>query len=392
MPVTGTLFPSARAVTSGPQFHWFGYYDKCPWSADQRLMLAMEIDFMDRPTQAGDRVRVGLVDLQAGPAFHALDDSPAWSWQQGCMLQWLGTDPDRLVVYNSVADRRHLAIVRDVHSGAARTLPLPVFVVSTDGAQALCINQARLGRTRSCCGSQALPDETEGVLHPEDDGIWWMDMVTGEHRLVLSFDQIVRFEHRPDMEEGESWVNHLLLNEAASRVVFLHRWRRPDTGSYWTRMLSAKLDGSELCCLADHEMVSHFDWRGNQHLLTWARHRQLGDRYFLFRDRSRWLQVVGEGTLTCDGHCTYSPDERVVLTDTSPDAEHMRTLLLYDPASGARADLGRFLSPPEYRGDIRCDLHPRWSRDGRQVCFDSLHEGGRQMYVVDVSEVLDRLR
>jgi hypothetical protein len=34
---------------------------------------------------------------------------------------------------------------------------------------------------------------------------------------------------------------------------------------------------------------------------------------------------------------------------------------------------------------IRCDLHPRWGRDGRAVCIDSAHEGARQMYVLDVS-------
>jgi putative transposase len=38
----------------------------------------------------------------------------------------------------------------------------------------------------------------------------------------------------------------------------------------------------------------------------------------------------------------------------------------------------------------RCDLHPRWSPDGRQVCIDSAHEGERQMYIVDVSELVDR--
>ena len=50
--------------------------------------------------------------------------------------------------------------------------------------------------------------------------------------------------------------------------------------------------------------------------------------------------------------------------------------------------LGRFLSPLPFRGEIRCDLHPRWSRDGRQVCFDSVHEGTRQIYVMDVSEIV----
>lgn len=34
--------------------------------------------------------------------------------------------------------------------------------------------------------------------------------------------------------------------------------------------------------------------------------------------------------------------------------------------------------------EIRCDLHPRWNREGTQVCMDSVHNGERQMYFVDV--------
>jgi Tol biopolymer transport system component len=93
--------------------------------------------------------------------------------------------------------------------------------------------------------------------------------------------------------------------------------------------------------------------------------------------------------LTEDGHCSYSPDRQWVLTDTYPDDRHERTLLLYHPESGRRLDLGRFHSPPALEGECRCDLHPRWSRDGRRVCFDSAHEGTRQMYVLDVTQWIE---
>jgi hypothetical protein len=36
----------------------------------------------------------------------------------------------------------------------------------------------------------------------------------------------------------------------------------------------------------------------------------------------------------------------------------------------------------------RCDLHPRWNRDGTQVCFDSAHEGERQVYAIDVRDAV----
>jgi hypothetical protein len=386
-----SLAPPVKAVTAGPLFHWFGYYDKFPWNQSQHLLLSNEIDFMDRILQAGDTINVGFVDLAAGTEFHPIAETPAWCWQQGTMLQWLGSDPERKCIYNSVEDGQYVSVIHDVQSGQTRTLPRPVYAVSRDGTQAVGNNFARVARTRPGYGYLALPDPTEGVDAPDDDGVWWMDLATSENRLIISLEQIVNTRHQASMDEGESWVNHLQFNTDGSRFLFMHRWRVPATGSHWTRLLTANPDGSDICVLNEFEMTSHFDWMGTDHILAWARHRQIGDKYFLYRDQTPWFEVVGEDVFTCDGHCSYSPDMRFILTDTYPDGEEKRTLIIYDTVTGSRADIGRFLSPKKYSGEIRCDLHPRWSRDGKQVCFDSIHEGPRQIYVIDVAEVLEQV-
>ena len=99
------------------------------------------------------------------------------------------------------------------------------------------------------------------------------------------------------------------------------------------------------------------------------------------------MQVVGKGVLTENGHMTVSPVARNwLLSDTYPDsATNERILFLYDVATGLRHDLGSFYTDPGLKKENRCDLHPRWSRDGRHACIDSIHDGERQMYVMDVS-------
>ena len=109
-----------RAVTAGPNAHFFGYYDKCPWDAAGRYLLGMEIGYCDHQPDPGDALTVGMIDLEDGDRYLPLDRTAAWSWQQGTMLQWLGSAPDREVIYNSVDGDRYVAIVRDVHSGATR--------------------------------------------------------------------------------------------------------------------------------------------------------------------------------------------------------------------------------------------------------------------------------
>jgi hypothetical protein len=159
-----------------------------------------------------------------------------------------------------------------------------------------------------------------------------------------------------------------------------------------TRLGTARPDGTQIAILADEEVVSHFDWRDADHVLAWARYRG-ADGFFLFEDQTGRGRLVDSAAMPRDGHCSYSPDEerRWILNDTLPDEDDHRELYLYDTRTQRRTDLGRFYSPPELMADFRCDLHPRWSRDGRQVCIDSSHERSRQLYVVDLGGICDTL-
>ncbi|NMC19821.1 MAG: hypothetical protein GYA33_05310 [Thermogutta sp.] len=90
-----------------------------------------------------------------------------------------------------------------------------------------------------------------------------------------------------------------------------------------------------------------------------------------------------------DGHCTYLPGNQWILCDTYPDRDRMQHLYLFRTADGKRIPLGKFHLPPEYAGEWRCDLHPRFSRDGRFVTIDSAHEHGRQIYLLDISRIVE---
>jgi len=376
----------ARPVTSGPRHHFFGYYEKTPWDAAGRYLLAMETTFVDRPPTADDVAVIGLIDTANGNEWQALAQTTAWNWQQGAMLQWLPAAPDRLIIYNVRDEDGFHSAILDVRTGETRELPRPIYAISPDGGSAFSLDFERVADTRPGYGYAGVEDAGRDDLYPADEGIYRMDLETGENALIISLGDIAR--HRPDEDalQMKHWFNHIQVNTDGSRIAFLHRWNPGEMRK--TRCFTANPDGSDVYLLAADDMTSHYDWRDTTHILAWARKHGVGDRYFLMADRTQDKEVVGEGILTTDGHCSYSPDARWVLTDTYPDEEHKRTLLLFKPDENRRVDLGRFYAPPELPGEIRCDLHPRWSRDGRMICFDSAHEGTRQMYVMDVSQIV----
>ena len=85
-------------------------------------------------------------------------------------------------------------------------------------------------------------------------------------------------------------------------------------------------------------------------------------------------------------------DRDLILNDFYPGARHEPPYpfaYLYHVPSGEMLRLGEFSSPAPYNGELRIDLHPKSSPDGRTVIVDSAHAGNRrQMYLIDISEIV----
>lgn len=377
--------PVVRTLTSGPGHHWFGYYEKCPWDASGKRVLAMRSAFRDRPPTENDVAVIGLADAET-EAWTPLAETRAWNWQQGCMLQWLGDGSSGDIIFNDCAGDRLISRILNVDTKRERVLDRPIYAINRAGTKAVSLNFSRLQHQRPGYGYAGVEDPWLSVAEPDDDGLWSLDLKTGESRLILSVAAAANFQRGPNFGGKTHRFNHAQFGPG-DRFAVLHRRKTPDMEVGHTRLLTLDIEGGGLRCLTDHELVSHYDWWGEDRIVAWARRNDIGDRYFVFEDREGGsIEPIGEEVLNCDGHCSFSPDGRWMLSDTYPDEVHHRTLFLFEMATGRRIDIGRFLSPP-MAWEIRCDLHPRWSRDGRRVCIDSVHEGTRQMYALDVGEI-----
>ena len=328
-----------------------------------------------------------MVDLKKNDQFIPLAKTAAWSWQQGTMLQWIG-NADREVIFNTAENGKPGARILNVKNGQTRDLPLPIYAVSPAGKQAVTLDFARLHHLRPGYGYVSLTETQANEPAPDTLGIWSFALAEPRPELVISLARLAANKPDARFRNAFHWVNHLQFNPGSTRIVFLHRWK-PDGGKAWyTRFYTARPDGSDLRLHLDTGMVSHFDWRDDKTLLAWVKTPKNGNHFVTIDIDTNELNIVGNGVLTVDGHCSYSPNREWILNDTYPDQDRLQWLMLYKPDTGRRYDLNQFKSPKQYTGPIRCDLHPRWSRDGKQICFDGSHGQTRQVYVVDVSEVV----
>jgi hypothetical protein len=381
--------PPVRALTRGPRFHWFGYYDKWQFDPASRFALGMEVGFEHRLPGPSDPVRLGMVDTADRDRWVELGESSAWCWQQGCMLQWL-PGSDREVVYNDRERGRFVCRVLDIRTGRVRTLPAPIYALSPDGRTGIGCDFSRLWDVRPGYGYPGLVDPDRDEPVPGASGVYSLDLRTGEKTPLVSVRQAVGIGRPfPDWGRAKHYFIHLLFNPGGTRFIFLHRWRTPERHA-GTRMFTANADGSDLRLIDANGMTSHFIWRDDRTILAWSNQPANGTRFYLFDDRrERETVPVGPDVMVVDGHCTYLPGGRWILNDTYPDKERNQNPYLYEVSTGRRVGLGHFRSPPKYTGEWRVDTHPRSSPDGTKVVIDSAHAGhGRQMYLIDVSGIV----
>jgi hypothetical protein len=398
--LTGTgqaqnALPPVRAITRGPKFHWFGYYDKLQFDPSSRYVLGMETAFENRSPAPEDSIDVGMIDLKADDKWTRLSSTKAWCWQQGCMLQWLpGSKTD--VIYNDREGDRFVSRILNVRTGKSRTLPGPIYSVSPDAKWAIYPDFRRLHDLRPGYGYAGIPDPNRDVDAPENAGIWRMNLESGKTELLVPIRQALDVKGgNHDWANSKHWFNHLLYSPSGKRFIFLHRWKGPKTGNtFATRMITADADGRNLYAADPNGKTSHFIWRDDEHILAWAWHPSHGDKFYLFRDRTDQVEVVGKDVMVVNGHCTYLPQANGkpgadwILNDTYPDKDRLQHPYLYQVKTGRRFPLGHFASPPEYTGEWRVDNHPRFSPDGKLVTIDSPHGGnGRQIYLIEIASV-----
>ena len=361
---------------------FFGYYDKSPWSFDSRYYLVHIFDHRHK-----DKLKIAVYNCETGK-LEFIDKIPAFNFQQGAMLRWLDRK-NYQCIYNTVEEGNLVAKIRDAVSGEEiKTIPMPIQTINPQGTEALTLNYKRLDKIRPEYGYNINVRNFSGDMPYEEDGIWRIDLETGESEIILSLAHLIALNHNKTMDKSQHKINHIMYSPSGKRFVFMHRW----VGPYGqiSRLYAANTDGSELYCLADDKMVSHYFWLDDKHLIAWARKEPVGDKYFRLKDNSNDFEIIGEGILDIygDGHPHVHPDKEWIITDTYPNKARIRELLLYNLKTNKLLVVGAFRSPLKYDRAYRCDFHPRWSSDGTKISIDSVHDGFRNSYIIDVTKII----
>ena len=269
--------------------------------------------------------------------------------------------------------------LKKIKTGEERIIEQPIYTISADGEMALSLDFTRLHRLRRGYGYANIEEVTKSEKLPNATCIWKINLNTGNIKPLLNYASFVQFEYRDEMKRAEHKVNHLMISPNGKRFLVLHRWF--NNHRKYSRLVICNMDGTEIYNLSDDDMVSHCYWKNDEEIIAFENKHGSGPGYYLMKDKTREYKHLWK-ELCVDGHPSYSPDGKLVVTDSYPDRTRIVSVRIM--RDNQIEVVVRVFAPFRYDNDTRCDLRPRWSRDGTKICFDAAFEGHRRLYVVDI--------
>lgn len=435
-----------KQLSVGPGHHFFGFHDVCAWNNAGDKVAALRVSVIDRPPSGTDVAEAGFIDEAFG-TFTPLVETTAYNFPQGARQLW---SPHGGFWVNVRVDD-HWGAVRVGENGTRlQTIGQALYAMSTDGAIGWGLNFARLNRLAGY-GYTGLADRTSSEAAPEFDGIWEVDLVSGATRLLVSIRDVAAAS-AGQIGEGHHYVTHMVPSPSNHRLLFLHRYWLGDGGLHhrlmsvrtdgtdlrchaegvlshfdwrdnqrvviWGRA-GARVDRLRRHPLLQVPGVRPLAGLAKRFIKQAAGNREALRMHFLeidLEDNSAvplWPEILEK-----DGHPMFCPfDRQWLIVDTYPDRDGVRSLSLLNVETGrvvvagsypmlrSRPDTSRLQETFEHiephlvksvgaedlafwRSGLHCDLHPRWKSDGTAACFDSIHEGTRQMYRVDTASII----
>lgn len=363
------------------QESFFGYYDKSPINSTNEYIIFQSANSdTSKMPNALTAIDLVLSNLVSGEKI-VVDQIYSYNWQQGCKLMWLSKER---FIYNNYNSEKNCYIskIYDVNSGLVKIINEPIYdCYKEDFALSLNFERLNIGR-----GDYAYNNTNVEIdwMDNISDGLFYVDLSTGSSKLLVSINQAISLNSQQSMENAKHKFNHIMISPSGDKVMFMHRWFTQDNRRF-DALLVCNIDGSDLRLVANDGMVSHCYWFNQDSIFAYLRDKELGNNYYLISAKDGSKELIGQGIIDKfgDGHPSVHGDN--ILFDTYPDKSRMKHLFLFHMNTKELIKLGEFYESFDFYAETRCDLHPRFSLDGKRVFFDSVHEGRRALYMLELN-------
>lgn len=360
------------------QESFFGYYDKTPECSNNVLSHISTSSTAKNPTIKSP-IKIAISNIINGKT-EIIGDTTSYAWQQGARAQWIDDDT---IIYNIANENSYQAVAYSLSQAKiVNTFDKPV--QDSYGKEFfLSLNYTRLMSVASDYGYRNFPYNKEKQIKENEDGIWYVDYNSGKSKLLHSIEDVKKCNSQECFSQCYHTINHIMISPDGKGFIFIHRYylgkRRFD------RLVYSNFD--ELKVLADENMVSHMCWLNKKEVFGYLRIGGKNGYYSInIEDGEKHICEEMTNTNLGDGH--PSVYKNWIVFDCYPDKSRMQQLLLFNKESKEIIPLLKLYQSVKYMYDTRCDLHPRFSKDGKHIYFDTVFSGKRTHCRINVQKII----
>jgi hypothetical protein len=345
---------------------------------------------MPKATEPADVV---LVDTQDNNRVRVIDQTRGWNFQQGTMFYWNPDAPETQLFFNDgdPATGRVFAVLYDVAAGKRireyrfDDVPVGNGGVCQTGGKFAAINYGRLARLRLVTGYLDALDATADQKHPDNDGVFIVDIATGRRKLIVSFAQLAEALRptRPDIDERDLFINHTLWDRAGDRLFFFARADFYDKKKQVNVRFIVDPDGGHLTILPQ-DFGGHPDWADGHRMIGAQKDRQA----YYDTDRKDFDGPIGNPDTfpSPGGDISLSPDGNW-LCNGYHQKDHT-LYIFYRLKDGLTVRSGPISHGGVTKGDLRVDPAPCWNRTNTAIAIPAIaSDGTRQTFILTLKSV-----
>jgi hypothetical protein len=395
---TAVLTTETKQITAGPKHHFFGYFghvQTIPWNQSGRYIVALRTAFQDRMPEPGEAAEIVLLDTQKNYEARPVERTRAWNFQQGTMLYWNPEAPETQFFFNDRDPKTHevFCVLFDISKGDNGQRVAEYHFkgasvgnggVAQRGGWFLGINYGRLARLRPVTGYPGASDWTaDRKKHPDDDGLFKVNVTTKEKKLLVSYKQLtdaLRAAY-PSIDEKELFLNHTLWSRDDSRIFFFVRGDFDKKDGRLDVPFTVKPDGTGLQPLARH-IGGHPEWESGRTLIG-ARGK---DQILFDVEDQKVTGTLGTPEIFPNpgGDIALSPDGKWFVNGHGEKGKNYYTILRRSDGAWVRTE--GFDQNGYTSGNLRIDPSPNWNRDNSKLLVVATDaKKTRQMFVVTVT-------
>ena len=243
--------------------HSVGYHDIKPFNAENENLILLHRYPRDL-TNYNKKIKIDICLWDhKNDIMSELDETIAWSWEQGSRLQWLNKNE---LIYNISDNLGIKSCIYNIHNKHKKKLNYPIYSYSPETKNFLYINYSRLWilwKSYGYFSNTGYNFENKS----DEDGVFLSDL-NNNNELILSIKDAVNLCDLNNIDTP-FFIAHPTFSPDGEKFVSLLRFFN-SSGSLISYLICTEIK-SKKHRIISRERVSHFEWINNDKIVVWSR-------------------------------------------------------------------------------------------------------------------------